>query len=286
MNSQDIKSISKKVLKMNSGFNIPVIGLGTYQIKSQEGIDEAVKSAYDAGYRHIDSAVIYKNEHLIGNALKKFSIPREEIFITTKIPTNGMEYIEAKKYIDQSLKNFQTDYIDLYLIHWPGAKSLEDRLGVWRALEESVEEGKVKSIGVSNFLPHHMKTLLENCKIKPAVNQFEIHPLFIDWDLIELCKANNMVIEAYSTFARMDPKLIDNSNLKALCEKYKKSPTSVLVRWAVQHGWVVLPKSVSRQRVFENIDVNEFELTKEDMESLDSLNCCYKVAWDPIKIEF
>lgn len=280
------KKLSQRVFKLNSGYEIPAVGLGTYQIKKQEEVEEAVKSAWDAGYRHIDSAVVYKNEHLIGEALKKFKIPREEIFLTTKIPPTAMVYEETKNLINQSLLNFQTDYIDLYLIHWPEAKSIEDRLGVWRALEEGVQEKKIRSIGVSNFQPVHLKTILDNCKIKPAVNQFELHPLYMEMETIDLCNKENILIEAYSTFARMDPKLIKNEVLVKICEKYNKKPTQVLVRWAVQHGWVVLPKSVKTERVFENIDIDDFELTDEDIKSLDSLNCSYKVAWDPTRINF
>ena len=208
------------------------------------------------------------------------------MFLTTKIPPTAMEYNEAKKLIDNSLQNFQTDYIDLYLIHWPEAKSLEDRLGVWRALEEGVQEKKIRSIGVSNFQPVHLKSILENCKIKPAVNQFELHPLYMEHKTIEICREENILIEAYSTFARMDPKLIQSPLLVSICEKYNKKPTCVLVRWAVQHGWVVLPISVSRARVFENIDVDDFELTTEETASLDGLNCHYKVAWDPTRVDF
>jgi diketogulonate reductase-like aldo/keto reductase len=277
--------ITKKVFKLNSGFLIPAIGLGTYQIKTQQAIEDAIYSAYQAGYRHIDSAVVYRNESFIGRALKKFNIPREEIFLTTKIMPKDMNYENAKLSINQSLVNFETNYIDLYLIHWPEAKSIEDRLGVWKALEEGVESGKIRSIGLSNFLPRHMKTILENCKIKPAVNQFELHPLFIDQETIDLCNKEGILIEAYSTFARMDPKLIENPVLVKICEKYNKSATAVLVRWAVQHGWVVLPKSSNSLRIYENFNVDDFNLSEEDLKSLDSLNCNYKVAWDPSRIE-
>jgi methylglyoxal/glyoxal reductase len=287
MNFNNSKNkISKLLFTLNSGYKIPAIGLGTYQMKQIEEVELAISTAYKAGYRHIDSAVIYRNESYIGEALKKYKIPREEIFITTKIPSNKMKYEDAKKCIDNSLKNFQTDYIDLYLIHWPGAQSVEDRIGVWRALEEGVDSGKIRSIGVSNFLPIHLKSILNVCKIKPAVNQIEIHPLFIDTDTIKLCEDEGILIEAYSTFARMDPKLIENKILNDISNKYQKKPTQILVRWAVQHGWVILPKSVHEERINENIDVDDFCITKEEINDIDSLNCNYKVAWDPRKIDF
>ncbi len=196
-----------------------------------------------------------------------------------------MNYENATLSINQSLINFETSYIDLYLIHWPEARSIEDRLGVWKALEEGVECGKIRSIGLSNFLPRHLKSILEICKIKPAVNQFELHPLFIDYETIDICNKEGILIQAYSTFARMDQKLVENSVLVGISEKYKKSATQVLVRWAVQHGWVVLPKSSNRKRIFENFDVNDFNLSEEELKSLDTLNCNYKVAWDPSRVE-
>jgi len=229
---------------------------------------------------------MYKNEDLIGNALKKFNIPREEMFICTKIPPTGNNYKEAVFHINKSLENFQTDYIDLILIHWPEVRSLEDRIGVWKALEESVEAGKVKSIGVSNFKILHLKSILEICKIKPSINQIELHPLYIDKETIEFCKNNNILIEAYSPFARMDRRLIKNNTLVKISEKHQKTKNQVLVRWAVQHGWVVIPKSSNRKRIFENIQVDDFELTEEDIENLDNLNINVKILWDPESIKF
>jgi diketogulonate reductase-like aldo/keto reductase len=278
--------LSKKVFKLNSGYSIPAVGLGTYQVRNQDEIDEAVSSAWEAGYRHIDTAVFYRNEKMIANALEKYKIPREEMFLTTKVPSDAMTYKDAKKCIEKSLKDLGTSYIDLFLIHWPGAKSVEDRLGVWRALEESVENGSVRSIGVSNFLRKHLKTILDNCKIKPAVNQIELHPLYIDSDTITYCNENDIVIEAYSPFARFDDKLIRNESLLEVAKKYKKKPNQVLVRWCIQHGWVVLPKSVKKNRVIENIDIDDFELSEEDIKILDSLNCGYKVCWDPNNVKF
>jgi diketogulonate reductase-like aldo/keto reductase len=285
MDLNKVYDITTKIYKLNSGYSIPAIGLGTYHIKTQQTVEEAIFSAYQAGYRHIDSAVVYRNENLIGQALKKFNIPREEMFITTKIMPKDMNYENATLSINQSLINFETSYIDMYLIHWPEAKSIEDRLGVWKALEEGVESGKIRSIGLSNFLPRHLKSILEFCKIKPAVNQFELHPLFVDYETIDLCNKEGIQIQAYSTFARMDQKLIENPVLIGISEKYKKSATQVLVRWAVQHGWVVLPKSSNRKRIFENFDVNDFNLSEDELKSLDTLNCNYKVAWDPSRVE-
>lgn len=283
---EKIKKITNLKYTLNSGYCIPAIALGTYKIVKQEEIDVAIKAAYEKGYRHFDSAILYKNEDLIGSALKKYKIPRDEVFITTKIPPWAMTYKDAKQAIKQSLASFQTDYIDLFLIHWPEVDKLEKRLDVWKALEEGVKEGKIRSIGVSNFLIIHLKTILDNCTIKPAVNQIELHPLFIDWETIRFCEKEGILIESYSTFGQYDPMLINHKTVEKISKEKKKSPTQVLIRWAVQHNWVVLPKSSKCERIKENFEVDDFELSDNDIAELDSLNCDYKVTWDPRKVEF
>jgi diketogulonate reductase-like aldo/keto reductase len=285
-NNSKATKLSDKVLKMNDGNTIPIIGLGTYQITVEKEIDEAVKASWDAGYKHIDSAVVYRNEKFIGNTLKAHNIPREQLFITTKIPPNSMNYDDTYSLVERSLKYFQTDYLDLVLIHFPRVNSLEDRINCWKALEKCVQEGKVKSIGVSNFLPIHLKSILDNCTIKPAVNQFELHPLFIDWETIEACKKEGILVEAYSAFAQYDKKLINNKVIQKLSQKHNAKPTQILVRWCLQHNWVVIPKSTKRERIFENIDIDFFELSEEEMESIDKLNCDYKKCWDPRSVKF
>lgn len=271
--------------KLNNGEFIPAIAIGTYKITEENDINTAIKSAYETGYRHIDSAILYENEALIGKAISKFNIPRSELFITTKIAPRTLTYKEAKEQIDQSLVNFNTKYIDLYLIHWPEVEKIEQRIDVWKALEEGVQEGKIKSIGVSNFLPLHLKPLLEKCKIKPVVNQFELHPLFIDSETIEMCNRENILIESYCTFGRMSKELIENEALVGISKKYNKKPTQVLLRWALQHGWVVLPKSCNAERIKENFNIDDFCLLKEDIELLDKQHCDFKIARsDPRKV--
>lgn len=277
---------SKSVFKLNSGCEIPAIALGTYKMTDQNEVDNAIKAAYDAGYRHIDSAIMYENEAQIGHAIKNGNIPRNELFITTKVPHRQLGYDKVYNFVLQSLKDFQTDYLDLVLIHWPEANSVKERQESWQALEKLVNEGKIKSIGVSNFLIIHLKTILDICKIKPAVNQIEIHPLFIDHETINYCEQQGILLQAYSSFARMDDKLIKNEVLVKLCEKYKKLPTQILVRWVIQHGWIVLPKSSKKERIEENINIDDFQLTEQEIKSLDDLNCGYKICPDPHTITF
>mmetsp|Transcript_34504 Transcript_34504/g.35822 ORF Transcript_34504/g.35822 Transcript_34504/m.35822 type:complete len:286 (+) Transcript_34504:14-871(+) len=276
-----IKSLSKHHFKLNNGYSIPAMALGTYKIFTQEEIDLSVKTAYDCGYRHIDSAVLYKNEAFIGNTLKRYKIPRDEMFLTSKVPPYYMNYTDTKKVINQSLKKFQTNYLDLFLIHWPEVSEVQHRNDVWKALEEAVLEQKVRSIGVSNFLPSHLQSLMDNCRIKPSINQIELHPLYINKETVDFCNKEAIQIQSYTTFARNDPRLMNSPSMKHLCEKYEKTAYQILIRWGIQHGWVMMPKSVHKERITLNIDIDGFELSEEEIKSLDDMNCEHKVAWDP-----
>ena len=286
--SSDGIKCTERTLPMNNGKIIPLIGIGTSGVKQQEEMDNVIRFALEAGYRMIDSAIAYKNEHLIGNSLEKLQIPRSSFFIVTKIPSNDVNEENAKSLILESLKNFKTDYLDLVLLHWPGFKNVEERLAVWKELESLVKEEKILSIGVSNFLPLHLKTILDNCEIKPTVNQFELHPLFIDKETIEFCRVNEIVVQAYSGFAKFDEKLIQSPVLVQMAEKYDKKPTQVLMRWFVQNSFITIPKSTKRERIFENIDIDDFNLSQSDIQALFSLNCNYKVIskWNPITVTF
>ena len=193
MEGENNKKIStKNKLKLNNGMEIPCIGYGTYQIRKKSEIENSIKIAYDNGYRLFDTAVMYGNENLLGNAFIKHKIPREEIFITTKILPSDMTYEKSKKSIEESLKKLKLKYIDMVLIHWPEVKKKEDRINVWKAMEESVNEGKVKCIGVSNFLEGHLNHILLNCKIKPVINQIECNPLYYDKETIDFCHMENI----------------------------------------------------------------------------------------------
>ena len=269
-------------ITLNNGMEIPCIGFGTYQIRKKNELENSVKEAYKAGYRLFDTAVMYGNEKYIGDALKKYKIPRNDIFLTTKILPADMTYQKTKKSIEASLKKLGCDYIDMVLIHWPEVDNSEDRIKVWQALEESVKEGKVKMIGVSNFCKIHLNHILKNCKIKPVINQIECNPIYWDKETIDYCLENNIVIEAYCPLAEWSPKLVENEIIINLAKKKNKTVSQIILKWLMQKNIIPLPKSVHTQYIKENFDVNEFYLTDEEMKSVDTLNFInYKVDWDP-----
>ena len=285
MEGENNKKIStKNKLKLNNGMEIPSIGYGTYQIRKKSEIENSIKIAYDNGYRLFDTAVMYGNENLIGNALTKHKIPREEIFITTKILPSDMTYEKSKKSIEESLKKLKLKYIDMVLIHWPEVKKKEDRINVWKAMEESVNEGKVKCIGVSNFLEGHLNHILSNCKIKPVVNQIECNPLYYDKETIDFCKSQNILIEAYCPLAEFDSKLIKNKIIVDLSKKYNKTVPQIILKWIMQKGIIPLPKSVHKEYIIQNINLDDFEINNDDMKLIDGLECGYKIDWDPHRV--
>ena len=278
------KISTKNKLKLNNGMEIPCIGYGTYQIRKKSEIENSIKIAYDNGYRLFDTAVMYGNENLIGNALTKHKIPREEIFITTKILPSDMTYEKSKKSIEESLKKLKLKYIDMVLIHWPEVKKKEDRINVWKAMEESVNEGKVKCIGVSNFLEGHLNHILSNCKIKPVVNQIECNPLYYDKETIDFCNSQNILIEAYCPLAEFDSKLIKNKIIVDLSKKYNKTVPQIILKWIMQKGIIPLPKSVHKEYIIQNINLDDFEISNDDMKLIDGLECGYKIDWDPHRV--
>ena len=274
-----------KKIKLNNGLEIPCIGLGTYQIRKKSEIENVIKIGYNTGYRLIDTAVVYGNEKLIGDALKKLKIKRNEIFIITKIYKDDMKYDKVKKSIESSLKKLQTDYIDIVLIHWPEVEKSEDRINVWKALEESVEEKKVKMIGVSNFCKIHLEQILNNCKIKPVINQIECNPIYYDEETINYCEQNGIVIQAYCPFAEWNEKLVENDIIVNIAKKKEKSVSQIILKWLLQKNKIPLPKSVHGDYIKQNFDLNGFYLTEEEMTQIDSLNSInYKTDLDPHKV--
>jgi len=277
-------NVDKKI-KLNNGLEIPCIGLGTYQIRKKSEIENVIKIGYNTGYRLIDTAVVYGNEKLIGDALKKLKIKRNEIFIITKIYKDDMKYDKVKKSIESSLKKLQTDYIDILLIHWPEVEKSEDRINVWKALEESVEEKKVKMIGVSNFCKIHLEQILNNCKIKPVINQIECNPIYYDEETINYCEQNGIVIQAYCPFAEWNEKLVENDIIVNIAKKKEKSVSQIILKWLLQKNKIPLPKSVHGDYIKQNFDLNGFYLTEEEMTQIDSLNSInYKTDLDPHKV--
>ena len=282
---QTINVSTQTRYKMNNGIEIPSIGYGTYQIRQKSEIENGIKTAYSCGYRLFDTAVMYNNEQLIGQSIKKLKLPRNDLFLTTKIIPQDMTYEKAKQSIDKSLKKLNTDYIDLVLIHWPGVTNPQQRIDVWKALEEAVEQGKVKSIGLSNFLKKHIEQILNNCKIKPVINQIECHPLYYDKDTIEYCKSQNIIIEAYCPLAEFHKNLIQNKNIVEIAKSLGKSVPQVILGWHLQHQIIPLPKSVHSNYIKENYDLDGFTLSEEQMKVIDGLNTNFKIDWDPHGLE-
>lgn len=267
---------------LNNGMEIPCIGFGTYQIRKKNELENSVKVAYNTGYRLFDTAVMYGNEKYIGDTIKKNKIPRKEIFLTTKIVPSDMTYDKTKKSIESSLKKLQTDYLDMALIHWPEVDKTEDRIKVWQALEESVSEGKVKMIGVSNFCKIHLEHILKHCKIKPVINQIECNPIYWDKETIDYSLQNNIVIEAYCPLAEWSSKLVENKIIIDLAKKKNKAIPQIILKWIMQKNIIPLPKSVHTEYIKQNFDLNGFVLNEEEMKKVDSLNSInYKVDWDP-----
>jgi diketogulonate reductase-like aldo/keto reductase len=262
---------------LTSGNEIPVIGFGMWQLWNEAECKTAVRTALEAGYRHFDTAQFYENEKFLGDVLQKHGLPREEIFITTKIKNDnfGPDKL-APSFEQQSLKNLQTEYVDMLLLHFPVTRV---RQGAWKQLEEFARAGTAKSIGVSNYTIAHLKELLASCTIKPAVNQVELHVYLQQPDLVAFCKQEGIVIEAYSPLAHGYG--LDNPVLQKIGKKYGKSPAQVMLRWCVDYGTVPLPKSAHPERIKENINIFDFKLTPEDMVELGKLNEGLRTAWDP-----
>ncbi|WP_034921636.1 aldo/keto reductase [Gillisia sp. CAL575] len=262
----------KKVI-LNDGNKIPLVGFGTYKAKEQEGI-EAITTAISKGYSLIDTAAKYENEEAIGKGIKASGVLREEIYITTKLWRENLGFESTKTEFENSLRRLNLDYIDLYLIHWPAnAKNYDNwqktNADTWRAMEELQAEGKIKSIGVSNFFREHLEALFETANVIPAINQIEFHPGYWQQELVEYCKSKNIVVESWSPLAR--GKVFGNEVLQAIAKKYNKSVSQVCLRWIIQHDVIVIPKSTSPNRIEENINLFDFELNAVDMEYINNL---------------
>ncbi|MEC6747707.1 aldo/keto reductase [Marinilactibacillus sp. XAAS-LB27] len=274
--------------KLKNGVEIPVVGFGTWQ-SSEEDAEQSVIWALEAGYRHIDTASAYKNEAGVGRGLKKSGLNREDVFVTTKLGNNDHGYEEAKQAIQDSLEKLDTDYIDLYIIHWPNPKKFRDNwkemnAQSWRAMEEAVEAGKIRALGVSNFHPHHIDALMETAKIEPTLNQILLNPSAMQDEVVKYNQAHNIVSEAYSPLGT--GKIFEVDELKELAEKYDKSIAQLVLKWSLQHGFLPLPKSVHEKRIHENADIFDFEIEDADMKTIDGLKGTAGEAPDPDNVSF
>ncbi|MGV9172181.1 MAG: aldo/keto reductase [Promethearchaeia archaeon] len=254
----------QSTIKLNNDIEMPILGLGTWQNKGKSVI-RSVKWALEFGYRHIDTASFYKNESQIGKALQESDIPRKDIFITSKVWDTEQGYKSTLKAFELSTRKLKTDYLDLYLIHWPR----KQRKATWKALQELYNEGKVKAIGVANFSIHHIEDLINDFSIIPAVNQFELSPFFYRKDLINFCRENKIAVEAYSPLTH--GKKLDHPLLEDIAKKYEKSSAQILIRWGVQHKFIEIPKSSSKSHIRENAEVFDFRIQKEEMQKLDNI---------------
>ncbi|MBT2688756.1 aldo/keto reductase [Bacillus sp. ISL-47] len=266
---------------LHNGVKMPWFGLGVFKVQDGDEVVQSVKAALKAGYKSIDTAAVYQNEEGVGQAIKEAGVPREELFITTKVWNSDQGYESAIQAFETSLKKLGLDYIDLYLIHWPVKGKYKE---TWKALETLYKEKKVRTIGVSNFHIHHLEDLLQDAEIKPMVNQVELHPLLNQSELREFCRKQEIQIEAWSPLAQGE--LLDNTVLKEIAEKYSKSAAQVILRWDLQNEIVTIPKSVKEHRIIENADIFDFELTEEDMNKINSLNENRRVGPDPDNFNF
>lgn len=257
-----------ETIKLSNGVEMPMEGFGVFQVPEAEVCKQAVSDALEAGYRLIDTAAAYFNEEAVGAAIKDSGIPREELFITTKLWIQDAGYENAKKAFQTSLDKLGLDYLDLYLIHQP----MSDYYGSWRAMEELYKEGKIRAIGVCNFYPERLTDLCVNAEIAPMVNQVELHPFFQQADALKNMEEFKVQPEAWGPFAEGKFNIFSNETLLAIAEKYGKSVAQVALRWNIQRGVVVIPKSVHKERMEENLDIWDFTLSDEDMNAISLLD--------------
>lgn len=262
--------------KLHNNVEMPYLGLGTYQADNDDEVVDAVKYALDTGYRHIDTAAVYENEKGVGQGIAESDIKREDIFVTSKVWNSDQGYDSTLKTFDASLNRLGLDYLDLYLIHWPVEGKYKD---TWRALEKLYREERIRAIGVSNFLRHHLEDLLKDAETVPMVDQMEFHPYLVQQELIDFCKSKNIQYESWSPF--MQGKLFDLDIAADLEKKHNKSAAQIVLRWNLQKGIVCIPKSVHKKRIQSNTEIFDFELSDEDMAYLDGLDRGHRTGADP-----
>lgn len=271
---KDIKSC----IILNNGIKMPMLGLGTYKAREWDELNNAIKESVKIGYRHIDTASFYGNEEEIGLAIKECGVPREELFLTTKIWNSDQGYDKTLKAFEESIKKLKTNYLDLYLIHWPQALNKE----TWKAFEKLHKDGYIRAIGVCNFAINHLKDLMESAEIMPAVNQIEFHPKLVQNELMEFCSKHNIQLEAWSPLMR--GMIFQFPLLQQLSQKYNKTIPQIVLRWDLQMGVVTIPKSTTLTRIKENAAIFDFEISKEDMKKIESLNEGFRMGMNPEEV--
>lgn len=274
--------------KLSNGVEIPCVGFGTWQTPDGEVARDSVKKAIESGYRHIDTAATYDNEGGVGEGIKASGVSREDLFLTSKVWNSDRGYDKTIAAFNTSLEKLGTDYLDLYLIHWPANEQQFENwddinVDTWRAITDLYKEGKIKAIGTSNFLPHHLESLV-NTEVKPMVNQIEYHPGYTQDEAVEYCKKHDILVEAWSPIG--SGRLLDNGTLNAIADKYDKSVAQLCIRYALQHDILPLPKSVTPERIEANTHVFDFEINSEDMEIIDAMEDISFSGVHPDTVEF
>ncbi|MDX9802290.1 MAG: aldo/keto reductase [Spirochaetia bacterium] len=275
-----INSINDRTV-LNNCIKMPWLGFGVYQINDEQEVVNSVKYALETGYRSIDTASFYDNEQGVGRAIRESGIPREDIFLTTKVWNDDQRGKRTLKAFEESLKQLKTEYVDLYLIHWPVKDCYKE---TWHVMEKIYQSGRAKAIGVSNFMIHQLEDLLGNSGTVPCVNQVEFHPLLVQPDLLKYCQTHNIQLEAWSPLMR--GQIITEQAVKELAEKYRRSPAQIVLRWDIQHKVVTIPKSTHSDRIAENANIFDFELSQEDMKTLDALDEGKRSGPDPDNFSF
>jgi diketogulonate reductase-like aldo/keto reductase len=266
---------------LHNGVQMPWFGLGVFKVKEGEEVVESVKAAIKNGYKSIDTAAIYENEEGVGQAIKDAGVPREELFITTKVWNADQGYDSTLQAFEISMEKLGLEYLDLYLIHWPVEGKYKD---TWKALEKLYKDGRVRAIGVSNFHVHHLQDLLSIAEIKPMVNQIEYHPHLTQTEVHEFCKKEGIQLEAWSPLKQGE--LLNDSTITAIAEKHQKSPAQIILRWDLQNEVVTIPKSTKEHRIIENASIFDFELSSEEMEQIKRLNKNERTGPDPDNFDF
>ncbi|MDM5455089.1 MULTISPECIES: aldo/keto reductase [Peribacillus] len=270
-----------EMITLHNGVQMPQLGFGVFKVKNGNETVESVKKAIEVGYCAIDTAAIYGNEEGVGQAIRECGVPREKLFITSKVWNTEQGYETTLKAFDDSLNRLGLEYLDLYLIHWPGK---DKYLETWKALEKLYKDGKVKSIGVSNFHVHHLENLLANSEVKPVVNQIELHPLLTQVEIREYCAKHEIKVESWSPLGRGN--LLEEPTINHIAKKHGKSSAQVLIRWHLQNDLVVIPKSITPSRIEENAQVFDFSLSLNEMNQIDALNKNERFGSNPDELLF
>ncbi|MGN1387655.1 MAG: aldo/keto reductase [Bacillus sp. (in: firmicutes)] len=275
-----IKSL-QDTFTLHNGVKMPGFGLGVYKTADGEEVINAIKYAVKAGYRAVDTAALYFNEDGVGEGIKQCGLPREEIFVTTKVWNSDQGYESTLAAFEKSRKKLDVDYIDLYLIHWPVKEKYKE---TWRAMEELYRSGKVRAIGVSNFHKHHIEDLMTTAEIKPMVNQIELHPMLSQVELRDYCQSQNIAVTAWSPLAK--GRLMEEPVLEEIAKKHNKTVAQVILRWHIQNDVIVIPKSTHEHRIVENADIFDFVLNTEDMQAINALNKNERLGQNPDHFHF